>query len=175
MLFKIQFIISTSIIGVGKKEKEYPMDYVVWSSMFSVHVPYIDNQHKKLFTLMNNLYSSLREPNAEGSIFQKLNDFLHYSEMHFKDEEDILELIKYPQVKLKRHKRIHESIIEQVYKLNDQLTKGDEQVLYNIEYFLNSRVIRHILVNDKEFQPYLVKYRLYKPKQIQESTFFGHV
>ena len=77
-------------------------------------------------------------------------------------------------MKLKRHKRIHESIIEQVYKLNDQLTKGDEQVLYNIEYFLNSRIIRHILVNDKEFQPYLVKYRLYKPKQIQESTFFEH-
>jgi hemerythrin len=151
------------------------MDYVVWSSMFSVHVPYIDNQHKKLFTLMNELYVTIREPNTEGSIFQKLNDFLHYAGMHFKDEEDILELIKFPQVKLKRHKRIHESIIEHIYKLNDQLTKGDDQVIYNIEYFLNSCVIRHILVNDKEFQPYLIKYRLYKPKPLQESTFFTRV
>ena len=151
------------------------MDYVVWSSMFSVHVPYIDNQHKRLFALINDLYTTLKEPKAEGSIFQKLNDFLHYSEMHFKDEEDILELIKYPQVKLKQHKRIHENIIEQVYKLNDQLTKGDEKILYNLEYFLNSWVIHHILVNDKEFQPYLVRYRLYKPKQIQESSFFAHV
>ena len=151
------------------------MDYVIWSSMFSVHVPYIDNQHKKLFSLLNDLYSSIKEPNAEGSIFQKLNDFLHYSEMHFKDEEDILDLIKFPQIKLKRHKRIHENIIEQLYKLNDQLTKGDEKLLFNLEYFLNAWIIRHILINDKEFQPYLVRYRLYKPKQISESSFFAHV
>ena len=151
------------------------MDYVVWSKMFSVNVSYIDNQHKKLFTLMNDLYSTMKEPNAEGSIFQKLNDFLHYTELHFKDEEDILDLINFPQVKLKRHKRIHESIIEQVYKLNDHLSKGDDSVLYNLEYFLNSWIIRHILVNDKEFQPYLVKYRLYKPKPLQESSFFAHI
>ena len=151
------------------------MDYVVWSKMFSLNVPYIDNQHKKLFTLMNDLYSALKEPTLEGSIFQKLNDYLHYSELHFKDEEDILELIGFPQVKFKRHKRIHASIIEQVYKFNDELTKGDEKVLYNLEYFLNSSVIRHILINDKEFQPYLVKYRLYKPQPLQESTFFTHV
>lgn len=151
------------------------MDYVIWSDMFSVHVPYIDNQHKKLFALMNDLHTTIKEPEAKGSIFQKLNDFLHYTEMHFKDEEDILDLIKYPQVKLKRHKRIHESVIEQVYKLNDQLTKGDDQFLYNLEYFLNSSVIHHILVHDKEFQPYLVKYRLYKPKQVKESSFFARV
>ncbi|MEJ2545345.1 MAG: hemerythrin family protein [Calditrichaceae bacterium] len=151
------------------------MDYAVWSKMFSVNVPYIDNQHKKLFALMNDLYATLKESNPEGSIFQKLNDFLHYSELHFKDEEDILELIKFPQVKLKRHTRIHENIIEQVYKLNDQISAGDENVLYNLEYFLNSWVIRHILVNDKEFQPYLVKYRLYKPQPLQESNFFAHL
>ena len=151
------------------------MDYAIWSPMFSVNVPYIDNQHRKLFSLINDLYSSIKEPYLEGNIFQKLNDFLHYSEMHFKDEEDILELIKFPQMKLRRHKKTHEDIIEQVYKFNDQLSKGDEKVIYNLEYFLNSWVIRHILVNDKEFQPYLVRYRLYKPKQMMESTFFSHV
>ncbi|MBN1408764.1 MAG: hemerythrin family protein [Calditrichaceae bacterium] len=151
------------------------MDYVIWSKMYSMNVPYIDNQHKKLFVHMNELYSVLKDNNAEGSIFQKLNDFIHYSELHFKDEEDILELIEYPQAKLRRHKRIHDNIIEQEYKLNDQLLKGDESGLYNLECFLNSWVIRHILVNDKEFQPYLAKYRLYKPKELQESTFFAHI
>jgi hemerythrin-like metal-binding protein len=151
------------------------MDYVVWSDMFSVHVPYIDNQHKKLFALMNDLHSTIIDPEAEGSVFQKLNDFLHYTEMHFKDEEDILDLIKYSQVKLKRHRVIHGNIIEQVYKLNDQLTKGDDKFIYDLEYFLNSWVIHHILVDDKKYQPYLIKYRLYKPKQVQESSFFTHV
>lgn len=151
------------------------MDYIIWSEMLSVHVPYIDNQHKKLFNLINELYSALKDYNTEANIFQQLNDLIHYTEMHFKDEEDILDLIKLPQAKLKRHKRIHENIIEQMYKLNDQLVRGEEEVLYNLEYFFNSWVIRHILVNDKEYQPYLSRYRMYRPKQIRESSFFSHV
>jgi len=151
------------------------MDYIIWSSMLSVHVPYIDNQHKKIFSLMNDLYSALKNTENEVILFQKLNDFVHYTKMHFKDEEDILELVKYPSARLKRHKRIHDRIIEQMFKLNQQLEKGDDDILYNMEYFLNSWVIRHILVNDKEYQPYLSRYRLYRPQQIQESSFFTHV
>jgi hemerythrin len=151
------------------------MDYILWSDMFSVHVPYIDNQHKKLLSMINEFYSAIKNSRTEINLFQKLNDLLHYTQMHFKDEEDILELVKYPAVKLKRHKRIHENIIEQVYKLNDQLAKGDEELLYNLEYFLNSWVIRHVLVTDKEYQPYLSRYRLYRPQQIRESSFFTHI
>lgn len=151
------------------------MAYVIWSEMFSVRVPYIDNQHRKLIQIINNFHETLKDPNLTANIFQTLNELFHYTELHFKDEEQILKLVNYPADQFQKHKKEHEQIVEHIFKLNDQLTGGDEKVIYNLEVFLNSWIIKHLLSTDKNYQPFTTRYRSYKPKQVMESDFFKYL
>jgi len=151
------------------------MAYIIWSEMFSVRVPYIDNQHRKLIQIINNFYDALKDPEASMTIFQTLNELFHYTELHFKDEEEIMHLIQYPASKLEKHKLAHENITEQIFKLNDQLNRGDERTLYNLESFLNNWIIKHILEMDKAYQPYTTRYRANRPRQIMESDFYRNL
>jgi len=143
--------------------------------MYSVRVPYIDNQHQKLVRIINDFYDTLKDTESNSSMFQILNDLLHYAELHFKDEEEIMQLVGYPEDKFLEHKEEHEKIIEQIYKLNDQLAQGDEKSTFSLEEFLNNWIIKHILEVDKEYQPYMTRYRLEKPKQIMDSNFFTRI
>ena len=86
------------------------MAYVIWCEMFSVNVPYIDNQHRKLLEIINDFHAALKEKKAENIVFQTLNSLISYAEKHFQDEEKLMEEAKYPPDDFKEHKKIHEKM-----------------------------------------------------------------
>ncbi|MBW6520912.1 MAG: hypothetical protein K0A99_07880 [Desulfoarculaceae bacterium] len=69
--------------------------YIVWSEELYTGFPTIDQQHKKIIDIANNLHSSLGSDNLQKLINTYLNQLKVYSTVHFRFEEKILQNHKY--------------------------------------------------------------------------------
>ena len=137
----------------------YPQIFLK-SHKYSVGIDKIDNQHKQLIEIINQLYYSRgNKPHAVlGETIQKL---IEYTKTHFIDEEQIMRENSYPDYQA--HKKRHEAFIEEVKKFNIEFNKIDDDLLENyslvteVLFFLKSWLCGHILVVDKEYGPFLIK------------------
>ncbi len=87
---------------------------VTWSQTFSVGVRSIDNQHKELLDLVNDMYNHVvGDEKAERAYFKKVIDkVVEYVKVHFATEEKILKAIKFRGYA--EHKRAHDAFIFKV-------------------------------------------------------------
>jgi hemerythrin len=83
---------------------------ILWDNAYSLGIKQIDHQHKKLFDLVNELYDLEENGNIKEQIRKILYAFHDYTKVHFKDEEDYIASINFPD--LENHKIIHKTIIE---------------------------------------------------------------
>ena len=142
------------------------MEYVVWSEMFSVKVPYLDKQHQKLFEIINDFHTFLKAGRGEDILFTVLNELIQFAQRHFQDEETILRAAGYDPQHLQMHMQAHETMLADIFALNEEFARGDKRSLYDVEHFLNNWLIKHILATDKEYE--LVCSKL-TASQIQKS------
>jgi hemerythrin-like metal-binding protein len=66
-----------------------------WTDSFSVEHAALDQDHRKLFDILNQLWSA-REVGNRQIIEMALDDLMHYSLVHFGREEQHMEAIGYP-------------------------------------------------------------------------------
>ena len=78
------------------------METIRWSENISVNNYVIDNQHKYLIELTNNLILNSNAKVNSEIIGETLTKLYKYSKEHFEDEEALLEKFNYP--KLEEHK-----------------------------------------------------------------------
>ncbi len=88
---------------------------VHWEKSFAVGIKEIDDQHKKLFDLVNKLYDLEDNANIKEDIREILYAFRDYTLVHFKDEEEYMKSIAYPA--LEEHTKIHERIIDSLSQI----------------------------------------------------------
>jgi len=62
----------------------------------SVHVVDIDDQHKVLFSLINNLNYSLKKGKTTGELRLDMLKTLSYAVLHFRSEENLMRKYDYP-------------------------------------------------------------------------------
>lgn len=122
--------------------------------MFSVNMPFIDNQHKKLLDIANDCHKAINDNKAKESIFLILNSLIKYAEQHFRDEEKVMKIAGYPSEKIDEHIRIHEQLVTEIFNLHQEYRQSEEKTIHELELFLNNWLIKHILTMDKEFAPY---------------------
>jgi diguanylate cyclase (GGDEF)-like protein/hemerythrin-like metal-binding protein/PAS domain S-box-containing protein len=126
------------------------IDIFPWNENFNTGVPLIDEQHKKLVLLLNQLASHLAFQSdipALNIIFDELADYAVY---HFQAEEAIWHEYFPDDDLLAGHKKVHNSFIETVYRLkNEEPNAPIDRVLEEIISFLARWLASHILENDR--------------------------
>lgn len=130
------------------------MPYVIWSDMYSINVPFIDGQHKRLLDIVNDFYDALKAGQGQTIIFEILNRLIHYAEEHFKDEEELMRRAGYPAAEAERHANLHAALVEDIFKLHKQLSEQGNPEISSVDLFLNSWLINHILTVDKKLLPF---------------------
>ena len=88
------------------------MPYVSWNKSFSVNNIEIDNQHKKLFELINKLHSSLKAGQGNTVLKPVLMELVEYVKVHFAHEEKLMKEKQYPDYD--KHKQKHEEYISEL-------------------------------------------------------------
>ncbi len=129
------------------------MAIMTWSDSYTVNSAAIDSQHKKLFTLVNDLHDAMMQGKGKDVLGATLDALMDYTRVHFGDEERMLEKLKYPE--LPNQKTEHTLFISKISELQAQHKAGKLAVTLPVLDFLKNWLVNHILKNDKKYAAYI--------------------
>ncbi len=130
------------------------MGFSDWSPQFTVNHPVMDEHHRRIFKLVNQLHEAIFTSKARESLGEILHALFDYTELHFAEEELLMRQHNFPGYA--QHKKAHESIIEQLHEFERKFNAGDNTFTPQMFHFLVSDwLVKHILGMDKMYAPYL--------------------
>jgi hemerythrin len=130
------------------------MPLIAWNDEMSVGVRILDEDHKCLVELINELHDGIMNGCSQEVLGPILNRLVGYTEVHFDREEKYFGHTGYPDEA--SHKLEHHNLTARVRVLRDQHRQVDPVAL-SLETiaFLKSWLITHIEGCDKKYGPYL--------------------
>lgn len=129
------------------------MEMIQWSDSLSVNVTAIDLQHKKMISIMNDLYDAMMSRQGKACTSRVLGGLVDYTQTHFKTEETYLEQYQFPG--LSQHKREHREFIQKISGLKDDFERGHVTVNTDTMVFLCDWLRGHIKGTDQEYTTFL--------------------
>ena len=126
-------------------------DLVSWSSTFTVGVKLIDDQHKELLNLVNDMFNHVTgNEEEEREYFSRvIQQAVQYVKVHFSTEEKIMIHTKFPGYL--EHKKAHDSFILTVVENIKKFETGKRLILSDFTKFLKEWVLTHIAIMDKQY------------------------
>jgi hemerythrin-like metal-binding protein len=121
---------------------------IKWIEEYSVGNKEMDEQHKVLFTMVNDF---LHQDSKEAAILL-FQDLTSYIDLHFEAEENLLRQINYPETE--RHIKSHGELREKFQLLQEKLDDYNAEVHNKIAMFLYTWLTQHILKSDMEYTSY---------------------
>ena len=121
-----------------------------WRKVYETGVEEIDNQHKKLFTLLSILYET---PMHEKGLKLKesMDELLGYAKFHFAEEEKYWEEIGLPQHMIEHHKAEHSVYLREINQTIKNHFEDGMFLSMSILDFLKDWIIDHVLGEDMEY------------------------
>lgn len=141
---------------------------IEWSDELSVGIQEIDEQHKVLVGLVNEMDEAIRQHHGSEVTAEILQRLAEYTKIHFAVEESLFRIFDYPGYE--EHKKQHDELIREVMDLQEKVDSGKKSVSFQLLHFLKMWLTQHILDSDKEYGPYLLKSGL-KARSSQSSWF----
>jgi len=129
------------------------MALVEWSDTYVVNVREVDNQHKRLVTLVNELHDAVQTGKAKEVMGKVLGDLVNYTVYHFATEERFFDIYNYPDSE--SHKKQHTDLIEQITTLQKKYESGEKSITIDVMNYLHDWLHNHIVGSDKLFGPFL--------------------
>jgi len=138
------------------------MEFMPWKEEYSVGVALFDDQHKKMFGFINDLYDEVVSVKKSDVLSPTLAALVEYAKKHFKDEEDNLKFHNFPE--LTHHEEEHNKLTKNVNEFVEELKNSDSLITMKVIYFLLDWIMDHILDTDKKYSQFL------KGKKITEAN-----
>lgn len=117
------------------------MAIMEWTTELATGVSSMDEQHKILIGLMNRLHDENTAGKGKAVLLNSFKELASYTAKHFKNEEDYMESINYPDLKI--HKMNHTKLLDQVANhLNQTETTGElnEDLFPFLKMWLKSHI-----------------------------------
>ena len=130
------------------------LEKVIWNDSYSVGVPALDDQHKKLVGLINRLADchGARSGGSSGVFHEVLSRMFDYAQVHFKAEEDHLQRIGYPQ--LADQKIEHAAFVGKMAAFSMAAAEGVQDAAA-VHRYLKAWLLSHILESDMQYRPFV--------------------
>jgi hemerythrin len=134
---------------------KYSSDFITWSGTFACGIKLIDDQHKELINLVNEMFChATGNDKQEREYFSKvIQKTIHYIKVHFATEEKIMRTIHYPDYA--EHKKHHDHFILAIlYNIREYETEK-HHTLFSFTKYLKDWILSHIGVVDKQYFLYV--------------------
>jgi len=131
------------------------VELVTWSNAFSCGVKLIDDQHKALIDLINEMFNHVtgNEEEEHEYFHEVIYEAVKYIKIHMATEEKILSAVKFSGYT--GHMKEHNTFIRTVSKNIKDHEAGKKVTLSLFTKFLKDWVISHIEIMDKQYFEYL--------------------
>lgn len=128
--------------------------YIEWKDEYSVGLDSIDQQHKKLLALINQLQTAVDYSTGEEFEREALDELVDYTKTHFSYEEGLMEQNGYPG--FEPHRAKHKEMIREVEEVLAEYEEDHDLAMEHGSKFLKNWLINHINGTDKEYSRFLI-------------------
>jgi len=120
----------------------------IWNPNLETGYEKVDEQHKQLFTALNDIADAFQEGRGSEEIFSTLEFLAGYTAMHFSAEEEVMQKYEYPNYTV--HKQSHDNFKITVAELFKRLRDegSSEDLIVNVTATIGDWLISHIRVDD---------------------------
>ncbi len=130
------------------------MALMTWNDKMSVGVAMIDDEHKKLVAMLNELYDGVQSGHGKDALGKILDGLISYTAGHFKHEEKLFADTGYPAAAA--HKKEHDDLTKQVLDVQAKYKSGATGTLsLEVMNFLKNWLVNHIQGTYKKYGPHL--------------------
>jgi len=123
------------------------MELLQWHDSFSVGVRSVDNQHQKLFSLINALIVQTRTEHQKELLKNILAELVEYTIYHFSTEEKLFRV--HPG--FEQHQAVHQNFVDKITGFSNAYKVGNTQFKPAIVGFLVDWIKKHVLDMDKVY------------------------
>ena len=127
--------------------------FVEWKDEYSVGIDSIDQQHRRLVNLINQLHTAVTYSTGEEFEREALDELVDYTKTHFSYEEGLMEQNGYPD--FEPHKAQHKKMIDQVEIVLREYEENADLAMQDALNFLRDWLINHINGTDKQYSEFL--------------------
>ena len=124
------------------------MTLIEWTPTLSVSIAMIDEQHKKLFGYMNELYDAQEQGKTQDVLIRIFDSLEEYTRTHFSLEEEYFE--KFGYAGKEPHIAQHQDFIRKLGDLRKQILAGNEDAEDLLD-FLVDWLMHHIKGSDQGY------------------------
>jgi len=132
-------------------------ELITWSNRLSCGIKLIDDQHKVLVNLVNEMFKHItgNEVQEHDYFNRVIKEVVDYVKVHFTTEEKILTATKFSGYA--EHKKEHENFVLAVVANIKDYEAGNRLTLSSFTKFLKDWILSHIAMMDKQYFEYFKK------------------
>lgn len=132
------------------------MELIKWDDKFAFGLEDIDEEHKRLFELINDLITAKEKSENKSIAIQLGLEFLeNYVVSHFENEEETFDQTDYPEKDA--HKKLHEELKRQVQSYKSKFAEHGEEVIDDLIKFSTNWLTHHILEVDRKYVEFCIE------------------
>jgi len=131
------------------------MELIKWTDDYSLGISEVDNQHKGLVILINELFSLMTKGKSKDHLVEIFDHLTDYTQKHFMVEEMMMEKYNYPD--LEQHKSEHQKFIDQLHVFKSDFKTEKVTLSLEVLNFLKDWLLNHISITDKKYTPHIEK------------------
>lgn len=124
-----------------------------WGPRYFIGLKTMDDQHKVLVDLINELYEAFGSSKNEKVIRKVLDKLLEYTVFHFGNEEQLFS--KYGYKEEEGHQLQHQKFIDKMKHFRDHFQKESVTVSFDLLNFLKDWLLNHILKIDVKYVAFM--------------------
>ena len=125
------------------------MALIQWEPELSVGIAEIDQQHKKLIEMINDLNDAMIQGKEREILYEVIRGLIAYTKLHFGTEEKYFDQYEYDD--REAHKARHKEFIQKVAQFRDDFIRGEMNTPAELMNFLNRWWLEHIKGIDKKY------------------------
>ena len=129
------------------------MKNIVWSKILSVGFEEIDEDHRKLIGIFNELNRAVSAGDAADYLAATLEELINCTVWHFSHEERLM--LKHCYDGIEEHKAEHRELIQGARELQQRLLQAGQGVADEQIAFLDRWLTAHILTTDQRLGAFL--------------------
>ena len=129
------------------------MPRFAWNESLSVGYEPIDEQHKRLIALINQLHDAMIDDKGQEVLGEILDGLIAYTRSHFAMEERLMHAHDYPLSD--GHKRMHSDLVRKAVEFRGQFVAGQPVLTEDVMKFLQEWWTKHVQGSDKTLGSFL--------------------
>jgi hemerythrin len=129
------------------------MALFTWNDSYSVKVALCDQQHQKLFAIINELADAMRMGKGQDVVGKTVGELVQYTRTHFQQEEALMKKANYPQ--LAPHQAMHQKFVADIEALLQKAKEGHVANSIQVLNLLRDWLVNHIQKVDKQYSAHL--------------------